>query len=59
MRRWGKQLRKDAPRYHRPSLRGTAADEYERPCWMMRVEPYETPDEEMYVIHVGRRVYPE
>ena len=41
MRRWGKQLRKDAPRYHRPSLRGTAADGYERPWWMKRSEPYE------------------
>jgi hypothetical protein len=58
MRRWGKQYRKDALRHCRPSLRGTAADEYERPWWMARIEPYETM-EEMYVIRAGRRVYPE
>ena len=44
MRAWGKRIRNEAPRSQRPSLRGTAADLYERPWWVVRIEPYENPD---------------
>ena len=43
MRAWGKRIRNEAPRGQRPSLRGTAADLYERPWWVVRIEPYENP----------------
>ena len=42
MRRWGKRVRNEEPRNHRPSLRGTAGC-YEHPWWMARIEPYENP----------------